>query len=273
MKRNIILTVVLSAMLGCLYAQEEEKAPPSFTPEAGDFSGAILFGRGNFLTSGLVVPSSANYGWTVPGTAPYNNTIDANSNGVNNIIGAEMRYFISTNMALKLSGGGIIRNTPDMANIPGFIDSSAPNSAWIPAYQSVIADNQVDVNVNLGYEYHFATKYNRLSPYVGLNLPFYYGRRSLYDPTIDDSKDPTDPTYVVDVGVRHVEMYGFGVQAAAGVDYYLMEGFYFGFEIKPVSYVYAFSEKFPAPGLESLQAENHSWSFFSQTFLKIGFRF
>lgn len=76
-----------------------------------------------------------------------------------------------------------------------------------------------------------------------------------------------------DIGARHAEMIGFGAQLVSGVDYYLMEGLYFGFEIKPVSYVYAYSTKFPNPGLETLQADAHTLSFFSQTFLKVGYRF
>ena len=73
--------------------------------------------------------------------------------------------------------------------------------------------------------------------------------------------------------MRHVEGFGFGAQAVGGVDYYLMEGLYFGFEIKPVSYIYSYSAKYPAPGLEALEADNHTISFFSQSFLKVGFRF
>lgn len=276
---------MLFVSLGALYAQDattstQEDKPSSFVPEAGDFSGAVLFGRGSFLSDGnLWVPSSAGSNsstsqnpWAVQGHAPYNYTTDPNYNSVSNIVGAEMRYFATSNIAVKLSGGAIIRNTPSQPNIPGLTDG--PNNAvWIPAYQAVVADNQADINVNLGGEYHFTTKYNRLSPYAGLTVPFYYGRRSLYDPTINDDVAPTDPGYIVDVGVRHAELVGFGVQAVAGVDYYLMEGFYFGFEIKPVSYQYARLEQFPAPGLPSLQSNNTTFSFFSQTFLKIGFRF
>ena len=265
---------MLSAMLGGLYAQDAAKeAPPSFTPEAGDFSGAVLFGRGNFLNSGVGTIQTANTNWTVSGQAPFNNTVDPNFNDVTNIVGAEMRYFLKSNIALKLSGGAILRNTPAIGNVPGFIDTGGSNAAWIPAYQAVVADNTSDINVNIGGEYHFATKYNRLSPYAGINVPVYYGRRSQYDPTINDQLDPSDPNFIVDVGVRHVEQVGFGLQAIAGVDYYLMEGFYFGFEIKPISYVYAKNTKIPAPGLEPLYADNHSWTFFAQTFLKIGFRF
>jgi len=306
MKRHIILTVMLSAMLAGLYAQDStpKEEPVSFIPKKGSFTGAILFGRGNFLNSGLQVPqsptltpttttesvlqpggsylnvSTTKYNWNVGGVSPYNNTVDVNNNDVTNIVGAEMRYFISDQMALKLSGGALVRNTPSYVNKPGFIVTdpvtgavATSDATWLPAYNAIKADNQADVNINVGAEKHFATKYNKLSPYAGLTVPFYYGRRSQYDPTIDDTKLPTDPQYIVDVGVRHAELVGFGLQSVAGVDYYLMEGFYFGFEIKPISYVYAYTTSRPAPGLPVQKADTHTLSFFSQTFLKIGFKF
>jgi len=313
MKRHIILTVAMLLMLGSLYAQDEspQKEEVSFAPSAGDFTGAIQFGRGNYLTSGLVVPSSpvyynnypGNYSWTVSGQAPYANMIDANNNSVGNIVGIEGRYFITNRITAKLSGGAIFRNTPSFDNVLGYIPTveiqqynsdgtpsldgygnpiyytqPTSNSTWLPAYNAVVAEDQADVNVNIGGEYHFTTKYSRLFPYTGLTLPFYYGRRSMYDPTITggdlvNPADPFAPNYLVDVGVRRAEIFGFGVQAVAGFDYYIAEGLYFGVETKPISYLYMYSGKNPAPGLESLDAKSTTWSFLTQTFLKIGVRF
>jgi hypothetical protein len=286
MKKIQILAVALLAAFGA-YAQD---APTSstgggsssgdFAPSAGDISGALLFGRGNFFNGGLEVPG-VSATWTedpVTGASPYANTVDPNENSVTNIVGAEARYFLASNIALKISGGAIIRNTPARPNVPGFIDDGTDAGAWIPAYAAVEADNRVDINVNLGGEYHFTTQYNRLYPYVGATIPYYYARRSMYDPTIEEGTEgsggdePGTPT-VIDVGVRSVEIIGFGLQAVGGVDYYLMDGLYFGFETKPISYVYAYSNKIPAPGLETLSADTHTWSFFSQTFVKVGFRF
>lgn len=277
MKKYTILAAMLLSLLGGVYAQENGSGgAAAYAPEGGDLSGAILFGRGNFLNSGLIVPQAAgmnSYGWTVPGTAPYANVVDPNDNSVGNIVGVELRYFLQNNIALKLSGGGIGRNTPGRINIPGgYNDTEAGNATWIPAYEAVVADERLDANANLGIEYHFSSKYSRLFPYGGVTVPFYYARRTMYDPTVTSNPDGTEPQ-VRDIGARHAEMIGFGGQLVTGVDYYLMEGLYFGFEIKPVSYVYAYSTKFPAPGLETLQADTHTLSIFSQTFLKVGFRF
>jgi len=271
MKKYITILALLLAAFTGVYAQDATTSDaPKYNPQAGDISGAILFGRGAYLEV-APAPSSVNSSWSVPGTAPTIGTVDGNDNAITNMIGGEARYFVTSMIAVKLSGGAILRNTPSQENLPGFIDSSSPNAAWIPDYQAVERRNSSDININLGGEYHFATKYDRLSPWAGLNIPFYYGRRTAYDPTI--AEDGNGDPYIVDIGLRHTEQIGIGVQAAAGVDYYLMEGFYIGFEFKPISFVYAKNTKLPAPGLETLQANNTTVSFFSQPFFKIGFRF
>lgn len=277
MKKQLLTFALLLTAIGFGYAQDSGAQSSGgggdFAPAAGDISASFLFGRGNYQTSGLNVPSSPNYSWTVYGYAPYLNTVEANSNDVANIVGAEARYFITSNIAAKLSGGAIIRNTPSVGNIPGYIDSDANSAAWIPYYAAVEQNNQVDANLNIGGEYQFSTKYSRLFPWVGLNVPFYYGRRSQYNPSINDNLDPSDPLYIVDIGVRHSELWGFGVQAAAGFDYYIAEGLYFGFEIKPISYVYSGLKQLPAPGLPTLESKTTTVSFFAQPFVKFGIRF
>lgn len=269
MKKYTILAAMLFGLLGGVYAQDSGSSSEGYAPKAGNISGAILFGRGNFLNAGQVPSSQATY---IPGTAPQNNTVGAdNNNSVSNIVGLELRYFLQDKFALKLSGGGILSNTPARANTPAVYMEGENGPVLVPAYRAVEADNRADINVNLGAEYHFSTSNSRLYPYVGATVPFYYARQSLYNPSFgtDNEGNPV----VVDMGTRHAETVGFGVQAVSGVDYYLMDGFYFGFEIKPVSYVYAFSTKVAAPGLGGLQADTHTLSFFSQTFLKVGFRF
>lgn len=281
MKKYILSSVMLLSMLGCVYAQDtgtttNSSSDADFAPAAGDISAAIIFGRGNFYDGGLTVTGTPNTSWTVPGTAPSANVIDGNNNSITNMVGGEVRYFLMDNIALKLSGGAIVRNTPAVHNVPGVIDSNSPNGAYIPAYQATTADNRVDLNINLGGEYHFSSKYERLYPWGGLTIPFYYARQSNFDPTIfypdPSSSSPGDPS-AVDVGVRSTEIVGFGAQLVGGVDYYLLEGMYVGFEIKPVSMIYAYSTKSPGPGLDVRQADNTTFAFFSQPFFKVGFRF
>lgn len=297
MKKYIILTLTLLACIGISFAQDEDSGSSDdedtgFERKAMDFTGAITFGRGTYLDWGSTPssPGGSSGSWSVNGSAPSTN-IDANQNGVSNMIGGEARFFILDNIAVKLSGGAILSNTPARQNIQYFEnDSNSPNATWIPQYASVEADNRVETNINIGGEYHFSTKPERIFPYLGANFNYYYSRRSVFDPTINYSNavaaqtnsgsgysgsspgNPiNDPTYIADVGIRSVFVHGIGGQAVAGLDFYLLDGLYAGFEIKPVSYLYAYNTKIPGPGLESWQAETHTWSFFSQPVFKIGF--
>jgi hypothetical protein len=261
----------LLGLLGNVFAQDG-----GFAPAAGDFSGAVLFGRGSYQTTGLDLPpaagTSSNAGyWNISGSAPYLNAVEPNYNDVSNMFAVEGRYFISSVIALKLSGGTILRSTPARGNIPGYQSSSVPNSTWIPNYNAVVQYKSTDIVVNMGADYLFPSKkFDRLFPYLGANIPFGYGRKSQYDPTI---ADVNGVPVVVDVAERHAEIIAFGLQAVAGFDFYLMEGLYTGFEFKPVSYVYSFSRKIPGAGLEVLEADTHTWSFMSQIYFKLGFRF
>jgi len=271
MKKYLLISAILIGLLPNVFAQEETA---SFGPAQGDFSGAVLFGRGSFLVTGLDVTPAPynNTSWTVPGTSPYLNAVEAGYNDVSNMLGIEGKYYFSNKFALKISGGAIYRGTPPRDNMPGVIDPNSPNAAWIPYYNAVIQDERVDANFNLGADFIFPSKkYDRVFPYVGVNIPFMYGRRSQFDPTIVTNSDGS--FYIADVGVRHTEIIGLGLQATAGIDYYLAKGFFIGFEFKPISYVYAYNRKIPAPGLEVLEADTHTWSFFSQIYFKLGFNF
>lgn len=271
MKKYIIISALLIGLLPIALAQSETT---SFGPAKGDFSGAVLFGRGSFLVTGLDVPSAPgnNTNWTVSGSAPYLNAVEAGTNDLSNMLGVEGKYYLSNKLALKISGGAIYRGTPSRANLPGIIDPASPNAAWIPFYNAVIQDERLDVNLNLGADYIFPSKkFDRIFPFVGFNIPLMYGRRSVFDPTITFDSDGS--FVITDVGVRHAEIIGFGLQSTAGIDYYLAKGLFMGFEFKPISYIYAYNRKIPAPGLEVLEADTHTWSFFSQIYFKLGFNF
>ena len=185
------------------------------------------------------------------------------------MVGAEGRYYVTNNFAISFTGGAILRNTPSQLAIPAVIDGNG--NTLIQAYNAVVADERIDANISVGGQWLFKTKNDRLFPYVGFALPFDYARKSLYDPsvTVDSNGNPT----IVDLGARHVDITAFGVQAVAGVDYYVAKDVFFGFDIKPVSYTYAYSVKTPGPGLLDLEADTNTVSFFAQFSFKLGFKF
>lgn len=276
MKKYLILSFILLISLTSVNAQSKDSKSNckssdtcnvvKYAPEKGDFTAAMLFGRGAFLNGGLQVPSSNG---SVSGIAPYANDVDANSNYISNMVGAEGRYYVTDKFALTLSGGAIFRNTPSQLAIPAVIDVNG--NTIIQGYDAVIADERIDANATLGVQWLFNTKNDRLFPYVGVSLPFDYARRSLFDPTITVADNGN--VNITDLTARHVDITAFGVQAVAGVDYYVAKDVFFGFEIKPVSYNYAFSVKSPADGMITLEADTNTTSFFAQFSFKLGFKF
>jgi len=276
MKKYLILSFILLASLTSVNAQGEDAKPTckssdtcnvvKYAPEKGDFTAAMVFGRGAFLDGGLVVPGS--YG-AINGAAPYSDVVDTNTNSITNMVGAEGRYYVKDNFALTLSGGAILRNTPAQLAIPAVTDVNG--NIVIPSYDAVVADERIDISASIGGQWLFNTKNNRMFPYLGVAFPYNYARRSLYDPTVvvEDNGDVN----VVDLGVRHVEIAAFGIQAVAGIDYYFTKDVFFGFDIKPVSYNYAYSIKEPGPGLIALESDTNTVSFFAQFSFKLGFKF
>src|SRR4030066_585106 len=97
MKKYLILCFILVFALTSANAQDKDshhhhyigdtcKVEPRFAPKQGDFTAAMVFGRGAYLNGGLVVPSSSA---AVSSAAPYENSVDANENSITNMVGAE----------------------------------------------------------------------------------------------------------------------------------------------------------------------------------------
>ena len=132
----------------------------------------------------------------------------------------------------------------------------------LPGNEAVVESERAAISFELGGQWLLKTKNDRLFPYLGFGLPFDYARASEYD-----------PTPLVDEGARHAEITSYGVQAVAGVDYYLAKDVFCGFDIKPISYTYAVSTKSGGSGLIDLEADTDTVSFFAQFSFKVGFKF
>ncbi len=259
MKHNFFsIFALITIFTTYLTAQDSEKK----------FSGSLIFGKGQSLSGNIIPTSPSSTSWSVNGSAPVASGISAD-NSLVNMIGAEFRFFTSPTFALKLSGSGIFRDTPMQENMPGVINGNN-SAAWIPNYDATISNNSMDANISVGGEYHFKSE-SKISPFLGLSVPVCYSRYSQYDPTV--TIDAYGNALIADVGMRHVEALGFGGQLVIGADYYLTDGLFIALEIKPVSYLYAYNIKYPAPGLETRSADTHTFGFFTQPVFKLGIRF
>ena len=180
MKKYIIISLSLLLCLGVAYAQDDDdeglelsEGFAGFTPEAGDFTVALILGRSGYL-SGVQVPNSPgnSTGWSVSfNSNPGVNSINEFSNATSNMVGVEVRYYLLDNIAVKLSGGALLEDTPGLTNRPAINDPNTVNAAWIPTYQAVEARNEANVNINVGAEMRQGTQFERLQLYYGVTVP------------------------------------------------------------------------------------------------------
>ena len=275
MKKYTLLFGFLFCLVSLAWAQDDGELDEGYGPKAGDVTVEMQFGRANILTEGLMLPGApgnAGGNWRVAANSPFAEMIDLDGNQWSNMVGVKGRYYVSDNIATVLAGALRMDFTPGQTNVPGFIGGNS-NAGWIPAYAAIPEQSSTLMTAVIGGEYTFNTEIRRVFPYLGVHVPFYYARNSEFDPTVNDGANVQDPNLIVDLGTRTAEVFGFGAQIVGGVDFYAMEGLYFGFEIRPVSYIYAYSASKPGPGLELQQSNTNTYSFFTQPFLKFGFKF
>ncbi len=256
--KKVLLSIVLT-MTTCLVMAQ------GFGPQAGDKSVSLQLGRGDdFSDLQYVAKNLGTYTVYVPS----NSTASTDDNSLINMIGVEGKYFLSSNLAVRLSGMGLISSTPAQQDIPAVInpeyyDDEVDELSYIsiPGYSDVESSSSYKVLVNAGADYYFNVGNDRLYPYAGAQLNFNYGQSKYF--TLEDD----------DMGERVSETYGLGGSIVGGVDYYIAQGFFLGIEIKAASYMYSVARIFPQPGMEGGDADNHSTTFFSNPMVKIGFKF
>ncbi len=266
MKNKILILVAfLMVSVSALYAQydvtEQDVITECKKPKKGSFTVGLLLGRGHFINTNLTV------GTPVSGAAPYVRSIDANDNSFVNMVGIEGKYFVTNKMAVTLRGGAILRHTPNRLNIPGV--KGADGTMVVPAYKAIKGQDNVEVHVAPGLQWYLNLKSARLQPYVGFAIPMDYARETLYDPTVEVRNGVvTKYSY----GASNADLFGFGAQGVAGLDYFLTKELFIGFEVNPVSVQYVFMGKKPQPGTILRESENLTYSFFGQFAFKLGFK-
>ncbi|WP_075601780.1 BT1926 family outer membrane beta-barrel protein [Saccharicrinis aurantiacus] len=198
--------------------------------------------------------------------------ISSYTNDVSNAIGVEFKYFVTSQIAVRLSGAGMISSAPSQDYIEGIDDLTGSNdpSASVPSYAMTEGRNTQNYYVDLGADYYFVTGIDRLNPYIGIQGNFIYGSLELTDGYrgLDDNGEVL-PTY----DTRQGESYGFGGSLVGGVDYYLAPGFFLGVEIKAASYLQTTKNIYHQTGLEAQSTYSHNTSFLTQPLIKVGFKF
>jgi outer membrane protein W len=268
-KMSWMLIAALLLLAGGAVAQ-------SFSPQAGDKSVALRFGRAVSFgdLSFYEVNRSVNY--SPSGTLPSLNEASSiefsTENSMANMVGVEFKYFITSQIAARFSGSGAIAGSPSQDAVEGVNDPTGEYypGTYLQGWRMFEGRTTKQLYIDLGADYYFASNYSRVNPYGGVQFNSSYGQLELFDGYRGlDGNDEVIPTY----DTRRGEAYALGGSIVGGIDYYLAEGLILGIEIKAINYMYEAKRIFHQSGMDAQDADTHNTAFLSQPVIKLGFRF
>jgi outer membrane protein W len=268
-KMSWIMIVALCLLSGGVMAQ-------SYSPQAGDKSVSLRFGRavsfGDLSYTEINRGTSSYSSLELPAISAPSSSRFSTQNDMTNMIGVEVKYFLSSQLALRFSGAGAITGSPSQDAVSGIDDATGEHypGSYLPGWKMVEGRTTNQFYIDLGADYYFASKYARVNPYAGAQINSTYGQMEIFDGFRGLNNDgEVIPTY----DTRRGEAYALGGSLVGGVDYYLSEGFILGIEIKAVNYMYNVKRVFHQSGMEAQEADTHNIHFLSQPVIKLGFRF
>ena len=318
LKRLSILIMTILLVVPAV-AQPKEGCECVFAPKAGQVQFQLNVGAGQFFNDmtglyymlpdedGTAMGIGSDKNTIEPGT--YGNayisgdlsTLLVNQGSLNYVMrnySVGMKVFVTDHLNINLSGAYMLNLQPKKDFIEG--ESYQIDELNIKDYDVSITDATVGVGdiyaskailgavtnklmVQLGMEYYFHTRNERIFPYIGAFGQFKMARiESLYPYT--GQYIPTDYPEgegYPDMANEEVDMYrasrggqalGFGGGINVGVEYALMEGLFVGIEVAPVCYQYTLLH-LQVGGQDPYYAVNHNLRAFAFPQLTIGFRF
>ncbi len=269
--KRILVTFIIMTISGGFF---HNSFAQNFGPERGDKQVSLRLGKA--VDYGTLTSYEVNQGIESETTSMsqpvsiYSMNGNSSNNDIVNAIGIELKYFLSSKLALRLDGSGMITSTPSQDYVTGVnIDATYPGTS-IPNFAYQDGKTTKQFYADLGVDYYFETKVSRLFPFVGIQGNSVYAQMEIFDGYrgVDDSGE-----VISSYDVRRGEAYGFGGSIVAGVDYYLAEGFFLGVEIKAASYMYNAKRIFHQQGMAAQSGVSHVTSFLAQPILKLGFKF
>ena len=300
-------------------AQPKEGCECVFAPKAGQVQFQLNVGTGQFFNdmTGLYYMLPDEDG-TAMGIGSDKNTLEPGTYGNAYISGdlsnllvnqgslnfmtrnymVGMKVFVTDHINLNLSGAYMLNLQPkkdfiegeafDIAglNVKDYDVSETPATVGVGdiyASKAILGAVTNKLMVQLGGEYYFNTRNERIFPYIGVFGQFKMARiESIYPYTGQFmSTDLPDGEGYPDMNYEEVDMYrtsrggqalGFGGGINIGVEYALMEGLFVGIEVAPVCYQYTLLH-LQVGGQDPYYAMNHNLRAFAFPQLTFGFRF
>ena len=301
-------------------AQPKEGCECVFAPKAGQVQFQLNVGTGQFFNdmTGLYYMLPDEDG-TAMGIGSDKNTLEPGTYGNAYISGdlsnllvnqgslnfmtrnymVGMKVFVSDHININLSGAYMLNLQPkkdfiegeayDIAglNVKDYDVSETPATVGVGdiyASKAILGAVTNKLMVQLGTEYYFNTRNERIFPYIGVFGQFKMARiESIYPSYTGQymSTDLPEGEGYPDMNYEEVDMYrtsrggqalGFGGGINIGVEYALMEGLFVGVEVAPVCYQYTLLH-LQVGGQDPYYAMNHNLRAFAFPQLTFGFRF
>jgi hypothetical protein len=301
-------------------AQPKEGCECVFAPKAGQVQFQLNVGTGQFFNdmTGLYYMLPDEDG-TAMGIGSDRNTLEPGTYGNAYISGdlsnllvnqgslnfmtrnymVGMKVFVSDHININLSGAYMLNLQPkkdfiegeayDIAglNVKDYDVSETPATVGVGdiyASKAILGAVTNKLMVQLGTEYYFNTRNERIFPYIGVFGQFKMARiESIYPSYTGQymSTDLPEGEGYPDMNYEEVDMYrtsrggqalGFGGGINIGVEYALMEGLFVGVEVAPVCYQYTLLH-LQVGGQDPYYAMNHNLRAFAFPQLTFGFRF
>lgn len=300
-------------------AQPKESCECVFAPKAGQFQFQLNVGTGQFFNdmTGLYYLLPDEDG-TATGIGSDAMTIEPGTMGNAYISGdlsqlltnqgslnfmarnysVGMKVFVTDHLNINLSGAYMLNMQPSKNFQEGetfqivdqniqVVDLDKTNVFVAPgdvyAQKAILGAVTNKLLVQLGTEWYFNTKNERIFPYVGVFGQFKMARIESFYPftgQVIGTDYPEEEGYP-DMATEELELYrvnragqalGFGGGINFGVEFALMEGLFVGVEVAPVCYQYTLLHMQVA-GQDAYYAKNHSLRAFAFPQLTFGFRF
>ena len=300
MIKKLCILLLSACTVAPLMAQQYGSEDMSFRPKKGQWQVSVVLGSGsNFdqntdyllpkysntnMAPGIGVGDATTNQSTDPGL--YLNLGDWNNNSLVNIAGIQGQYFITDHWSVNLMFSMNINLTPKKDFIEGdyqIKDMVLPNYRYM---EGRMTNNWM---VNVGSNYYFHTRNERINPYVGGMFGWQMGRIETTTPytgnvaTVwDETANGGDGGYVVSPdedpeqlyvpNSRAGQIFGLQVGAVAGIEFSICKGLILGAEVQPFAYRWDRLQVCPK-GMTAYQANHHNFKLFSMPNLKIGFRF
>src|SRR5690554_2830562 len=247
-----------------------------FGPQAGDMSLSLRFGKAvSFDIDAYEVNRNTDSYYSDYDLPAANEPYSINyntSSSFTNISGVEFKYFVTNQIAVRFSGSGALSGLPSQDQTPEITDPSGVNypGTTIPGWRMLEGKTSKQFYIDLGADYYFSSKYDRVSPYGGVQFNSVYSQMEIFDGFRGvDEDDEVIPTF----DTRRGEGFSYGFSLIGGIDYYLTDALILGIEVKALSYMYAGKKIFHQPGMSAQPADKHVMSFLAQPSIKLGFRF